>query len=192
MSLKQYKNKRDFEKTSEPDGNEQKTIEKPLFVVQKHDASHLHYDLRLKMGGVLKSWAIPKGPSLNPDIKRLAIPTEDHPIDYVDFEGIIPEGNYGAGIVIIWDKGTYENKSLKKGNLIDMEQAYEKGHISLIFNGEKLKGGFNLIKMKPDDKWLLIKKNDSEAKRKGVILEEKPDSVLSGRSLKDIRKENED
>ena len=191
MSLKNYKEKRDFKKTSEPEGKEQKDKEEYLFVVQKHDASKLHYDLRIQMGGVLKSWAIPKGPTLNPENKRLAIPTEDHPIDYADFEGIIPEDNYGAGAVIVWDKGTYKNKTERDGKLINMEQAYNKGHITLHLNGEKLKGGFSLIKMKQNDKWLFIKKNDSEAKRKGDILKEKPKSVLSGKKLEEMKQENE-
>jgi DNA ligase D-like protein (predicted 3'-phosphoesterase) len=182
MSLNKYKNKRDFKKTTEPEGQIKEDKEK-VFVVQKHDASRLHYDFRLQIEGVLKSWAIPKGPSLDPSKKRLAIPTEDHPIDYADFEGIIPENNYGAGSVIVWDKGNYENKTEKDGQIISMKNAYESGHITLILNGIKLKGEFALVRMKGSDKWLFIKKDDSFADRKNDVLEDYPNSVLSDKGI---------
>jgi DNA ligase D-like protein (predicted 3'-phosphoesterase) len=185
MSLKEYKSKRNFKKTTEPEGQIKQGGEE-IFVVQKHDASKLHYDFRLQIEGVLKSWAIPKGPSLDPSKKRLAIPTEDHPIDYVDFEGIIPENNYGAGRVIVWDKGTYENKTEKNGQTISFKKAYDSGHITLILNGKKLKGEFALIRLKGNDKWLLIKKDDSFADRKNDILEEYPKSVLSDNIIDEL------
>jgi DNA ligase D-like protein (predicted 3'-phosphoesterase) len=185
MSLNKYKNKRDFKKTTEPEGQIKEDKEK-VFVVQKHDASRLHYDFRLQIEGVLKSWAIPKGPSLDPSKKRLAIPTEDHPIDYADFEGIISENNYGAGRVIVWDIGNYENKTEKNGKIISIKEAYDMGHIKLILNGIKLKGEFALVKMKGSDKWLLIKKDDSFADRKNDVLEDYPKSVLSDKSIDEL------
>ena len=185
MSLNEYKSKRNFKKTTEPEGQIKQGGEE-IFVVQKHDASKLHYDFRLQIEGVLKSWAIPKGPSLDPSKKRLAIPTEDHPIDYVDFEGIIPENNYGAGRVIVWDKGTYENKTEKNGQTISFKKAYDSGHITLILKGKKLKGEFALIRLKGNDKWLLIKKDDSFADRKNDILEEYPKSVLSDKIIDEL------
>lgn len=126
----------------------------PEFVVHEHHARHLHFDFRLEMDGVLKSWAVPKGPSVNPADKRLAIMVEDHPLDYVSFEGMIPEGNYGAGTVVIWDRGTYNLISGSAGT----------GRIEMLLNGKKLKGAFVLTKMKGKDKeWLLIKKKDDHA-----------------------------
>jgi DNA ligase D-like protein (predicted 3'-phosphoesterase) len=134
--LKKYKERRDFESTPGPISNKKTLSEAPRFVIQKHDASRLHYDFRLEVDGVLKSWTIPKGPSTDPGQKRLAVPTEDHPINYIDFEGIIPEGNYGAGTVIVWDMGTYHN--LKED--ISMDNAIEDGHVDIQLEGEKLKG----------------------------------------------------
>ncbi|MEJ2249099.1 MAG: DNA polymerase ligase N-terminal domain-containing protein [Candidatus Lokiarchaeota archaeon] len=185
MSLKEYKDKRDFKKTPEPLGKID-DFQKNFFVIQKHKASRLHYDFRFEYKGVLKSFAIPKGPSLNPKDKRLAIETEDHPIDYANFEGTIPEGNYGAGTVIIWDRGKYKNITMKNEKNLSIEEAYKNGHITFILNGEKLKGEFSLIRFKGNDKWLLIKKDDLEADRKGDILKEKPNSVVSNKSIEEI------
>ena len=185
MSLKEYKEKRDFKKTTEPEG-EIETGKKMIFVIQKHAASKLHYDFRLQIEGVLKSWAIPKGPSLDPSKKRLAIPTEDHPIDYADFEGIIPENNYGAGRVIIWDKGTFENKTERNGEMINIKEAYESGHITVILSGKKLKGEFGLVRMKGSNKWLFIKKEDTYADRKNDILETNPKSIFSNKDVDEI------
>lgn len=187
MPLEDYKKKRNFKKTNEPEEDKGKDIEKDIFVIQKHDASKLHYDFRIRINDVLKSWAIPKGPSLNPENKRLAIPTEDHPLDYANFEGIIPEDNYGAGEVIIWDRGTYKNNTLKDGERVNIEKAHNKGHITIELNGEKLKGGFSLIKMHQKDKWLLIKKNDEYADREQNILEEKPESVVSNKTIEELK-----
>src|SRR5690606_9702906 len=131
-------------------------------VIQRHDASRLHYDLRLEMDGVLKSWAVPKGPSMNPSDKRLAIHTEDHPVKYLDFEGTIPEGNYGAGEMWIWDRGSFTSATGKN----DLQKQYEKGDLKIRFEGKKLKGTFALVHTKSMDKdnhWLLIKKKDEHS-----------------------------
>lgn len=185
MTLKAYAKKRDFEETTEPKGSLKKNKESGLnFVVQMHQASRLHYDFRLELDGVLLSWAIPKGPSLNPEDKRLAVHVEDHPFDYRKFEGIIPEGNYGAGEVIVWDEGTYEavNASSVKETEKLMREGMEKGHVSIILHGHKLKGEFGLIQMKNlDNQWLLIKKNDAYAST--VPITDQNWSVLSTRVL---------
>jgi bifunctional non-homologous end joining protein LigD len=184
-SLREYKRKRDFKRTSEPEGAvKARTAKRLRFVVQKHRASHLHYDFRLEAGGVLKSWAIPKGPSLNPADKRLAMHVEDHPLDYYDFEGVIPEGNYGAGEVIVWDYGWY---TLVEGN--DPAREIAKGKIKFFLNGHKLKGIFTLVKMHGranDEKaWLLIKENDEYADRKWDV-ELHARSAKSDRTLDDV------
>lgn len=163
MGLEAYNKKRKFDKTTEPKGKHDAS-NKSRFVIQRHQASRLHYDLRLEMGGVLKSWAVPKGPSLNPDDKRLAVETEDHPVKYLTFEGDIPKGNYGAGHMDIWDSGTYAVKPSKKAKTA--EEQYEKGDLKLIFKGDKIKGDFALVKTnygKEKNNWLLIKKDDDFA-----------------------------
>jgi len=186
MNLEDYRKKRDFEKTPEPSGKIDERGNN-IFVVQKHKASKLHYDFRFEFNGVLKSFAVPKGPSLNPKNKRLAIETEDHPLDYADFEGEIPEGNYGAGKVIVWDKGKYKNISQKNNKSLSMNKAYETGHITLILDGKKLKGEFALIRFKGNDKWLLVKKDDDYADRNKEIVEEKPKSVISNKNVEEIK-----
>jgi DNA ligase D-like protein (predicted 3'-phosphoesterase) len=185
MALEEYKKKRKFSKTPEPKPKKRKH-KNPIFVVQKHDASHLHYDLRLEIKGVLKSWAVPKGPSLNPKDKRLAIETEDHPVDYANFEGVIPEGQYGAGTVMVWDKGTYKNTTIKDKKELSAEEGYKKGHISFEIKGKKLKGGWSLNRFR-DNKWLLIKQDDNEADKRTDILNKKK-SAKSGKTLKQIEK----
>src|ERR1700754_5082623 len=189
MALKEYKEKRSFSKTPEPKGG--KAAGKSLiFVVQKHAASHLHYDFRLEMEGVLKSWAIPKGPSLNPADKRLAMQVEDHPFGYKDFEGIIPPGNYGAGTVMVWDEGTYEPLETTKGNKADQDRVLRKelaaGSLKFRLNGKKLKGEFALVKTRGrgENSWLLIKHRDRYATESAIT--EKDKSVISRKTLEQI------
>lgn len=191
MSKSIYQKKRDFSKTTEPKGNEKrKGGKQPIFVIQKHDATNLHYDFRLEINNTLKSWAVPKGPSTNPDEKRMAIPTEDHPLDYANFEGEIPEDQYGGGTVIIWDKGTFENiRKNEKDEVINLNKSFKEGVLEIKLKGEKINGGYSFIKMKSGKmkgNWLLIKKEDSEAdaRRKPVNTENK--SVISDKTVKDI------
>jgi DNA ligase D-like protein (predicted 3'-phosphoesterase) len=188
MSLKEYKQKRKFENTAEPEGSI-KSTGKNIFVVQKHDASRLHYDFRIEFKGILKSWAVPKGPSTNPSQRRLAIETEDHPIEYADFEGTIPEGEYGAGTVIIWDFGTYENITEKNNAPVSLEYAYNNGHITLSLKGTRLKGGYALIKMKRKGQWLLIKTDDPHADRSVAITDKYTTSITSHKSLDELETE---
>lgn len=166
MSLEQYKRKRNFKKTPEPAISSPTPKNENIFVVQRHHASHLHYDFRLELNGTLKSWAVPKGPSLNPADKRLAMRVEDHPVSYAGFEGDIPEGNYGAGHVDVWDHGTYEPLD-KEGNPISdtlFAKDLKSGSIKFSLKGRKLKGEFALVNMRRDEKtWLLIKHRDQYA-----------------------------
>ncbi len=187
-SLKQYRQKRNFGSTPEPSGEKsQNKSTNPAFVIQKHSASHLHYDLRLETDGVLASWAVPKGPSTDPEQKRLAMRTEDHPLEYRDFEGTIPEGEYGAGQVIIWDKGTYALIGDKSKDSTSPAGAIEKGHISFNLDGQKLKGGYSLTRIDDKGKWLLVKMRDSNAETDGDLLKEKPESVVSGKTIEDMK-----
>jgi DNA ligase D-like protein (predicted 3'-phosphoesterase) len=190
--LRSYREKRDFRRTGEPSGGERKPGAKPIFVIQKHDASSLHYDFRLEVDGVLKSWAVPKGPSTDPSVKRLAVPTEDHPLDYADFEGVIPQGEYGAGPVLIWDAGTYRNlRAAKEGDGATMEESLRDGKVEVWLQGGKLQGGYVLIRTGTGDDadWLLFKRDDEEAdaRRKPVTTE--PASVVSGKTLDEIEEE---
>lgn len=193
MTLTLYKKKRKFKETPEPKAKLKRSIDEHQFVVHKHDASHLHYDLRLEMEGVLKSWAIPKGPSLNPNDKRLAIMVEDHPLDYGKFEGTIPEGNYGAGTVMIWDEGTYQavDKKEEAENEKALLEGLQKGNLKIIFKGKKLKGEFALVKMhlKKGNEWLFIKKKDEYADEKDVLSEDK--SIVTKRSLEQIKNQSD-
>lgn len=191
--LKSYREKRDFRRTGEPSGGERKPGNEPLFVIQKHDASNLHYDLRLEVDGVLKSWAVPKGPSTDPSVKRLALPTEDHPLDYADFEGTIPEGQYGAGSVIVWDTGPYRNlRAGKEGDGLDMTGALDEGKVEVWLEGQKLQGGYALIRTAggEDERWLLIKMDDDGADARRNPTSTEPASVLSGRTLEEVREED--
>ncbi|MES0341458.1 MAG: DNA polymerase ligase N-terminal domain-containing protein [Candidatus Humimicrobiaceae bacterium] len=184
--IKNYEDKRNFKSTSEPEGsavnNKQSGKNKGLvFVVQKHYASRLHYDFRLELDGVLKSWAIPKGPTLDPANKHLAVLVEDHPFVYKDFSGIIPEGNYGAGRVEIWDTGTYLalDSPDSKDTAHKVRAGFNKGHITIILNGKKLNGEFAFIRLRKAKKndWMLIKKNDQFAVRGWDIKIEDEESV---------------
>ncbi len=197
MALEEYKRKRRFEETPEPPPKLGKKAGN-RFVIQKHRASHLHYDFRLEMEGVLKSWAVPKGPSLDPADKRLAMQVEDHPVSYFDFEGIIPEGNYGAGTVMVWDVGTWEplspepvNGKYVPGTAAEASAMLKKGDCKIRLHGKRMKGDFALIHMKgrrPGSKgteWLLIKKDDDEAVE-GYDINQYDSSVLSKQSMAEI------
>jgi bifunctional non-homologous end joining protein LigD len=187
VSLAKYREKRDFTNTSEPAGeSKSKRAGKKelIFVVQKHRATQLHYDFRLEFAGVLLSWAVPKGPSLDPSTKRLAMQVEDHPIDYASFEGVIPEGQYGGGTVMVWDRGTWAPESG------DIEAALKKGDLKFNLQGEKLHGSWVLVRTrgfgsKADKSWLLIKHRDRFASTKDIAAE-KPRSVVSNRLLGEI------
>ena len=191
--LKDYRKKRDFAQTPEPAGGRRGRRRSPRFVIQKHDATALHYDFRLEAAGVLKSWAVPKGPSTDPRDKRLAMPTEDHPLGYIDFEGLIPERQYGAGPVIVWDTGTYRNLTERDGAEVPVEEAVDAGHVKVWLEGRKLQGGYSLrrttIGSDPREKWLLVKLKDEEADARRNPVSTQPESVLSGRTVEQIARE---
>jgi bifunctional non-homologous end joining protein LigD len=191
MALSEYKRKRDFEVTPEPLGDERTKEKKAnglIYVIQKHRASQLHYDFRLEWNGTLLSWAVPKGPSLDPSVKRLAMQVEDHPIRYAKFEGVIPEGEYGGGTVMVWDTGTWKPESA------DVDAAMEKGDLEFALQGAKLKGSWVLVRTRGygssrgRSSWLLIKHHDSHASM-GDITAEEPYSVVTHRLLADIARE---
>ena len=189
--LSEYERKRDFGKTSEPKGKRAGTKSKhPRFTIQKHSATSLHYDLRLEIGGTLASWAVPKGPSLDPRDKRLAMRTEDHPLEYLTFEGVIPKGNYGGGPMIVWDRGVFENISkTRRGEPLELEEALENGDLKLFLLGEKVKGPYALVRTsKPGDReqWLLIKKKGEGADARRKPTSSQPESVLSGRTIEQL------
>lgn len=191
-----YESKRDFKKTKEPKGGDKKgNPKKPSFVIQKHDATNLHYDFRLEIDGTLKSWSVPKGPSTDPSVKRMAIPTENHPLEYADFEGTIPKGQYGGGIVMIWDKGTFKNiKKNDDGDSISLSEAYDRGTLEFWLEGKKLQGGYALIKMKSGNmkgNWLLIKMDDEKADARRNPVSTQPKSAVTGRTLNQIAKKEE-
>ena len=213
-SLQEYERKRNFSKTSEPSGKRgrSKTSKRaattksaatktaagprrrhPRFTIQKHAATSLHYDLRLEIDGALASWAVPKGPSTNPADKRLAMRTEDHPMEYLEFEGVIPKGEYGAGPVIVWDRGVFENISeTRKGEPLTLEQGLEKGDLKIFLLGEKIRGAYALVRTsKPGDreKWLLIKKKGEGADARRRPTSTQPESVLSGKTIEQVREE---
>lgn len=194
MSLSLYNKKRRFNETSEPEGKSKSSKGSLRFVVQKHDASHLHYDFRLEMEGVLKSWAVPKGPSLNPADKRLAMAVEDHPFAYRNFEGIIPAGNYGGGTVIVWDEGTYEPMEAQGLSRKEQEKELLKqlfsGNLKIVLHGKKLKGEFALFLMKTrgEKSWILVKKKDTYATDNDVT--KLDESVKSGKTIAQVAKEN--
>jgi bifunctional non-homologous end joining protein LigD len=187
MGLKDYASKRKFDKTPEPKPGVQAQENRLVFVIQKHAARALHYDLRLALEGVLKSWAVPKGPSLDPSVKRLAVMVEDHPFDYKDFEGVIPEDSYGAGSVIIWDRGVYHHPSTRDENESEklLLEGLRKGDMKFVLEGEKLHGEFALVKTGKDGKsWLLLKKKDRYAATADILRENR--SVVSHQTLEEV------
>ena len=190
----EYRKKRNLKKSGEPSGKKSGNVRKNAFVIQKHDASHLHYDFRLAIDDALKSWAVPKGPSTDPSEKRLAVEVEDHPMDYADFEGVIPDGEYGAGTVMVWDRGTYRNLRADKDENSTMADSHEAGLIEVWLEGEKIEGGYALKRFRGGKKpqWLLIKMDDekADARRKPTSTENK--SVKSGRSMDEIAEDEQE
>ncbi|PRX97317.1 non-homologous end-joining DNA ligase [Allonocardiopsis opalescens] len=192
--LRTYHGKRDFARTSEPRGGRRRRRgAEPRFVIQHHAARADHYDVRLEVDGVLKSWAVPKGPSTDPRVKRLAVPTEDHPMEYLDFEGTIPQGEYGGGTVLVWDTGTYRNQTRKRGRDIPVEDALAHGHVSVWLEGEKLRGGYAFTRFRGgsagrgrDEAWLLVKEDDDEADARRRPVSSRPESVLTGRGMRAV------
>jgi DNA ligase D-like protein (predicted 3'-phosphoesterase) len=194
-SLARYRRRRDFRRTSEPAGRRRRrrrsrgsAEREPHFVIQKHDASRLHYDVRLEADGVLKSWAVPKGPSTDPRDRQLAVPTEDHPLDYEDFEGVIPEGQYGAGTVLVWDAGTYRNISEHRGDPVPVADAIRRGHLAVWLDGHKLRGGYAFTRIRggKDEAWLMVKMRDEGADARRKPVRTQPESVLTGRDLDQV------
>ncbi|MGK2963214.1 MAG: DNA polymerase ligase N-terminal domain-containing protein, partial [Gemmatimonadaceae bacterium] len=192
--LAEYRKKRDFTKTAEPAGDDESSGSGPLqFVIQKHAASHLHFDLRLELDGVMKSWAVPKGPSLDPSVKRLAMEVEDHPIGYNSFEGTIPKGEYGGGTVMLWDTGTYTADGVEPHRAEDEIRArYAKGDLKLTFFGERMRGSWALVRMKfsrdnssSKPQWLFIKHRDEHASEDDVVAENMT-SATTGRTMEEI------
>ena len=181
MSLNEYQRKRDFKVTGEPKGGRAQHGKHLIYVIQKHQARNLHYDFRLEWNGVLLSWAVPKGPSVDPSVKRLAMQVEDHPIEYANFEGVIPEGEYGGGTVMVWDRGTWEPE------VPDVDEALERGDLKFQLHGKKLKGSWVLVRTPRG--WLLIKHRDEHAKKEDVLTAQ-PRSALSQKLLREIAEEN--
>lgn len=187
--LERSRASRRAKRTPDPSGRRPQKGRSRRFVVQKHAASSLHYDFRLEVGDVLKSWAIPKGPSMDPREKRLAVTVEDHSLDYADFEGMIPEGQYGAGAVIVWDAGPYRNLTKRDGREVPLEQALDQGHAVVSLNGKKLKGGYALTRIRNGhrEQWLLVKQRDEAADARRNPVSTQPESVLSGRTVEQLR-----
>ncbi|HWC85838.1 MAG TPA: DNA polymerase ligase N-terminal domain-containing protein [Solirubrobacteraceae bacterium] len=191
--LGRYRDKRNAKTTREPGLEAERrranaNMDAPLFVIQKHDATSLHYDFRLEVDGTLRSWAVPKGPSADPREKRLAIEVEDHPLDYAGFEGVIGKGNYGAGAVIVWDNGTYRNLDGER----TMAEAIDAGHVKVWLEGNKLKGGWTLQRTRGGEKpqWLMIKRRDEGADARRNPESTEPESVLTGRTVEQVAEED--
>ena len=185
--LGEYNAKRDFTRTAEPAGKVPKPRSKTLhFVIQKHAASHLHYDFRLELDGVMKSWAVPKGPSLDPSVRRLAMEVEDHPIAYNTFEGTIPQGEYGGGTVMLWDRGTYEADD--DGGPASLRRGYEKGELRFVMHGKRIRGGFVLARLRRPGRpqWLLIKRRDDFANPERDVTAEETTSIATRRTMEQI------
>jgi len=194
-SLKTYRKKRNFRHTPEPKGKSTGgRSKKPIFVIQKHAARQLHYDFRLQLGRALKSWAVPKGPSLNPSDKRMAVEVEDHPLGYAKFEGVIPKGEYGAGTVMIWDKGSYRNVTKKNNKEVPITRALRNGHLTIELDGEKIDGRYALSRIVKGKKprWLLVKVKDAKADARQNPVKSENKSAVSGRTMKQIEKEEKD
>jgi DNA ligase D-like protein (predicted 3'-phosphoesterase) len=192
-ALTAYRRKRDFGKTPEPAGGRPRDAGETIFVVQKHAASRLHYDFRLEVDGVLKSWAVPKGPSTDPRAKRLAMRVEDHPLEYADFEGVIPQGEYGGGTVLVWDIGRYQNITQQTDEITPAAEAIERGHLRVRLAGTKLKGAYALTRVAKDargrERWILVKMRDSEAEEGREVARDRPESALTGRSIEEVARE---
>lgn len=191
--LDRYRSKRDFSRTGEPSGEQAgggNGAGRARFVIQKHAASRLHYDFRLEVEGVLKSWAVPKGPTVDSNDRRLAVQTEDHPLDYIDFEGVIPEGEYGGGTVLVWDNGWYENlRAQKDDDARDMAGSIEDGFVEVRLDGEKIRGGYVLKRTNGEgekSRWLMIKMKDDAADARRKPTETEPSSVKTGRDLSEV------
>jgi bifunctional non-homologous end joining protein LigD len=190
--LTEYRRKRDFTRTGEPEGGGRRKSSKLAYVIQKHAASRLHYDLRLELDGVMKSWAVPKGPSLDPSVKRLAIHVEDHPIEYNEFEGTIPEGEYGGGTVMVWDKGTYTASGDEGDPEEALREGYRKGDFKFVLRGRRLRGSWVLVRTRGwgdgnrQNQWLLIKHHDEEADPDSDPVAEYLTSAKSGRTMDEI------
>jgi bifunctional non-homologous end joining protein LigD len=187
--LAEYKSKRDFTKTAEPEGKttRRRSARGLKFVIQKHAASRMHFDFRLELDGVMKSWAVPKGPSYDSSVRRLAMEVEDHPIEYNTFEGTIPKGEYGGGTVMLWDRGTYEAEG--GGGPEALREGYERGDLKIVLHGKRLKGGWVLVRMRRDGgraQWLLIKHRDEYADPDYDVVDEAVTSVASGRTMDEI------
>ncbi|MEU1317350.1 DNA polymerase ligase N-terminal domain-containing protein [Streptomyces tibetensis] len=191
--LRDYRGKRDFDRTGEPRGHRGPAGDGPRFVVQIHDASTMHFDFRLQVDDVLKSWSIPKGPSADPKDKRLAVPTEDHPLEYQEFEGVIPHGEYGGGTVIVWDHGTYEPLSHdREGRPVDFAESLERGHATFRLSGSKLHGEYALTRFRGgrggdgEEAWLLVKRAGGVARARGTPDPRRARSAKSGRTLAQV------
>src|SRR5437867_10951730 len=191
MSLELYRRKRNFKQTPEPAGKPVRSGQRLQYVIHKHDATRLHYDFRLELDGALKSWAVPKGPSLDPEERRLAVMVEDHPLDYRTFEGVIPKGNYGAGTVMVWDEGVYHARQTSDPQESEriLKEGLQKGHITIIVAGKKLKGEFAIVKLKKseDNDWLFLKKRKEFTTNQDVT--EFDRSVKSNRTLEEIARD---
>jgi bifunctional non-homologous end joining protein LigD len=189
--LAEYRRKRDFSRTAEPAGGSEQERGTLAYIIQKHAASHLHFDLRLELDGVMKSWAVPKGPSLDPSVKRLAMQVEDHPIEYNSFEGTIPAGQYGGGTVMLWDRGTYAYGGDDVGDPIEgLRRGYAKGDFKFVLHGERLRGSWVLVRIRRDEpgkaQWLLIKHRDAFADADTDVVAENDTSVDTGRTMDEI------
>ncbi|MFF8941434.1 DNA polymerase ligase N-terminal domain-containing protein [Streptomyces sp. NPDC014864] len=195
--LREYRGKRDFARTREPSGHSAAVGPEPRFVVQIHDARRMHFDFRLQVDDVLKSWSVPKGPSDDPHDKRLAVPTEDHPLEYEDFEGVIAKGEYGGGTVIVWDRGTYEPLSHdRKGRPVDFATSLEHGHATFRLHGTKLRGEYALTRFRggrdggEEEAWLLVRKSGGRSKGHGTPDPRRARSVRTGRTLAQVAAED--